>query len=317
MGQKLTLGEALAKNAANAEKYVDKFCSEAEKLRAKPTMPPAGASADAAPFMAGRVDYEKPLDLPHGSLYLPEELRTRLRAADWISKVTDADLAGRDFSWMAALGKFDHWSLLGAGRLRDYADNDVLHGPIPNYSSLVGWAKLRYALALRQGDAAAASLEVRHLADLIRSQGILIGEMVAIHIYRFDVPARQAAAAAGQDVSRWIAPDLDDLQRQRELGFAALDFGYPGVDAATLRKAMSCAVAPCTALVEAVAVTKSLRGASVSDNLDVLNQLASERGCPADVLSRLNGTHEMATAEALEVVSDDLPVDLPKRLSAL
>jgi hypothetical protein len=31
----------------------------------------------------------------------------------------------------------------------------------------------------------------------------------------------------------------------------------------------------------------------------------------------MNGTHEMATAEALETVSDDLPLEIPKHLGVV
>jgi hypothetical protein len=315
MGQSLSLGEALAKNAANADKYVDKLCADAAKLRANPAMPdPAGANADAAAFMAPRMDYERPLDLPHGSLHLPDELHTRLRDPAWISKIAESDLQGLDFSWMTQLQQFDHWSYLGAGRLRDYVEVDAVHGAIPNYIYLMDWVKLRYAQALRRGDAQAASVEVRHLADLIRSQGILLAELVAVVIYRFDVPVRAAAVSAAQDVGGWTAPDLDELQLHRQVAFASLYFAYPGVDPETVRKAMGCAVSPCVAMAEAVAFNRSLGQAGGGENLALLNQLAAERGCDATLFARMNGTHEMATAEALETVSDDLPLEIPKHL---
>ena len=300
MGQSLALGEALAKNAANADKFVDKLCSETAKLKQHPSMPDnAGTKADAAEFMAPRVDYEKPLDQPPGSLHLSDELRTKLRDAEWLSKITDEDLAGRDFSWMAALQQFDHWSYLGAGRLRDLPEADALHGSIPNYSSLIGWTKLRYALAARRGDAAAASAEVHHLADLIASQGLLISQMVALAIYRLQ------------------SSDLEGLQKTRELSFASMYFAYPGVDPETVRKAMNCSLAPCVALAEAAAINKSFGSAAGSDNLALLNQLASEKGCEPALFARINGTREMITSEALDVISDDLPLDIPKRLSGL
>jgi hypothetical protein len=315
MGQSLALGEALAKNAANAEKFVDKLCGESAKLKAHPALPDtAGTNADAAAFMAPRIDYEKPLDQPPGSLHISDELRAKLRDSDWLSKVTDEELAGRDFSWMTALAQFDHWSYLGAGRLRDLPEADALHGSIPNYSSLMAWSKLRYALALRRGDARAASAEVRHLADLIASQGLLISQMVAVAIYRLDVPARAAAQAAQQDVSAWAAPDLDGLQKTRDLSFASMYFGYPGVDPATVRKAMSCSLSPCVALAEAAAINKSIGGIGGGDNLALLNQLADEKGCEAALFTRINGTHEMVTGEALDVISDDLPLDIPRHL---
>ena len=53
-----------------------------------------------------------------------------------------------DFSWMQALQGFDHWTVLSAGRLRDFKPDNVFQFPIPNYLSLMVWSKLRYAVAV-------------------------------------------------------------------------------------------------------------------------------------------------------------------------
>jgi hypothetical protein len=302
MGQSFALAEAIARNAANAGKYIDKFCAESAQ---QPDLPPAGTRADAAAFMAPRMDYEKPLDEPPGSLHLPDELRMRLYGAGWLDKVTDADLQ-RDFSWLTELQQFDHWSLLGAGRLRDYVPTDAPHASIPSYASLLAWAKLRYALGVRRGDLPVAQTEVRHLADLMRTQGILLGEMCAIYLYKLEAQAGAPGAL-----------DPDQLGRRRELDFAALAFAYPGVDPAIVRRAMSCATAPCTAMVEAVVMNRSLSGAAGSDNLAVLGELSSARGCDSDLFARFKTTREYATDEALGELADDLPQAIPKRFGPL
>jgi hypothetical protein len=299
MGQKLALGEAIAQNAANAEKYVDQFCEENAKLS---PLPAAGTSADAAAFMAPRMDYEKPLDQPPGSLHLPDELRARLRDPNWLTKVSDADLQ-RDFSWMTELAQFDHWSLLGAGRLRDHVLTDAPHASIPNYSSVIGWAKLRYALAVRRSDLAQAQIEVRHFADLMRSQGILMAEACALLIYGLEAQVQAPGAF-----------DAAELKRRKDLDFAAIDFADPGVDPSVARKAMECARAPCVAMAEAVVMNKSLSAAAGGDNLAMLNELASARGCQADLFERINGTREYQTAEALSELAGDLPQEIPRRL---
>lgn len=65
LGQQLSLGEALEKNAQNADAYVDKLCEEDRKLQESPAMPDdAGMQRDAAEFMAPLMDCEKPLDQP-------------------------------------------------------------------------------------------------------------------------------------------------------------------------------------------------------------------------------------------------------------
>jgi hypothetical protein len=301
MGQSLALADAVAQNAANAAKYVDKFCAQNARL---PALPAAGTNADAAAFMAPRMDYEKPLDEPPGSLHLPDELRARLRGAGWLDKVTDADLQ-RDFSWLTQLQQFDHWSYLGAGRLRDYVISDAPHASIPNYSSLLVWAKLRYALAVRRGDLPTGMTEVRHLADLMRSQGVLIAEACAIFLYGLEAQVHAPGAM-----------DTDELARRKDLAFAAIDFADPGVDPSVVRKAMECAKAPCTAIAEAVAMNRSLSSAAGTDNLGVLNDLAAARGCDAELLGRLNASREYPTAQALGELAVDLPQAIPKRLGS-
>jgi hypothetical protein len=235
---------------------------------------------------------------------LPEELRVRLRGPGWLEKVTDADLQ-RDFSWLTQLRQFDHWSYLGAGRLRDYVVTDAPHSPIPNYSSLLGWAKLRYALAVRRGDLPAAMIDVRHLADLIRSQGILIAEASALSVYGLEAQVHAPGAI-----------DPDELSRRKDLAFAAIDFANPGVDPAVVRKAMECSKAPCTAIAEAVAMNRSLAAAAGSDNLALLNELAEARACDGELLGRLKGSREYPTAQALGELADDLPQAIPKRLGS-
>lgn len=319
LGQDYALGEALATNAQNADRYVDRLCDEAQKLSARPTMPTPGAGKrDAAELMAPLMDYEKPLHDPPGRLHLSEERRKRL--ADygnaWMVKITDRDLEGLDFAWLSSLAAFDHWTLLGAGPLRDQSFSDFFTSPIPNYGVLQQWAKLRYAAGLRRGDLPAASAEVRHLADLVRSQRILIAEMVAVALYRLDARAREIAAASGADLSTWPAVDPAQLDRQRRLGFASMYFTYPGVSPETLRKAVRCMSAPCSALVEGVGAHRAFGAYGMTDNLALLAQLAQEQGCESAVFERVRNSREVPAGEALEALSSEVDRQLPKLLGS-
>lgn len=230
LGQGLLFGEALDKNADNADAWVDRLCAESAKLREHPPMKTLeGREHDAAQFMADLIDNERPLDQPPGKLHLPEELAQRLGPAgpqgnqsDWGVRIPGADLAALDFSWLKALARFDHWTVLSAGRLRSFPANDFFSTPIPNYISLTQWSKLRFVLARRRGDHAAASSEVRHLAALLRTQNILISDMIAVALYRIDDAARLSATAAGADVSGWLPADLDGLDRFRQMAFASM-----------------------------------------------------------------------------------------------
>jgi hypothetical protein len=209
MGQGITLAALLNENAANADKYLDKFCEGAKKLHADHWAGgEPGTQTDAAAFMAPLMDNEKPLDDPPGKLHLSQAFRDRLSGyhQDWPTLITDQDLAGLDGSWHRALQQFDHWSLFGAGRLRDVAPGNSFEDPIPNYASLLSWTRLRYALALRKGDLAQASSEVLHLANLIRSQALLIGDMIAVVLLRQDAHMRASVLTSDGDVSSWPAP---------------------------------------------------------------------------------------------------------------
>ena len=315
LGQGYAFAEALQKNAAHAEAYIDKLCAESAKLREKgPMKPPQSRSADAAEYMAPLVDFEKPFDQPPGRLHLSEELRQHLTAGpgtDWGAKITDADLAALDFSWLTALARFDHWTVMSAGRLKAYTTDDFFSFPIPNYISLMQWAKLRYALARRRGDHASASAEVRHLADLIRSNNLLIAEAIAVALYRIDAGAREAAA--GADIPDWPALDGSLLDTQRHVAFASMYFTYPGVKPETLRRAMQCVPMPCVALVEGVGANKAF-GSYGGDNLAVVTELAASNGCEKALIGIATSSRDLPAADAIQRMGDDLYAQIPRHL---
>lgn len=320
LGQGFALGELLSKNAAHAEAWVDRFCEQSRRLAAQgPPRPQRPRTRDAAAFFAPLIDYEKPLDQPFGRLHLPDELRQRVGGygADWPTRITDQDLAGLDFGWMAQLSAFDHWSLLGAGRLHERPADDFFRDPIPNYVGLQAWAKLRYAAALRRGDLAAASAEVRQLAELVRSQGILIAEMIGITILRFDAQARLRFLQAGQDVGGMPPNDLEAIDRERTLVRASMYFTYPGVSPATLRKAVECMPSPCGALVEGLGANRGFGAYGATDNLALVQELAQARGCEPALLARVVGTREQPPSEVLEVLADELDTQIPTKLAGL
>lgn len=322
LGQGFVFGEALDQNAANAAQYVDRLCEESAKLREHPPMQTLdGSEHDAAQFMADLIDYESPLDQPPGKLHLPAELAARLggvgpqgNQSDWGVRITSADLAALDFSWLTSLAQFDHWSVLAAGRLRDFPASDFFSTPIPNYISLTQWVKLRFALARRRGDHAVAASEVRHLAALLLTQHLLIADMIAVAIYRTDDAARHFAAAAGADVSGWPPVDLAGLDRFRQVDFASMYFTYPGVKPETLRKAVACVSTSCTSLLEGAGANRAF-GAYGSDNLQLVLDLAAKQGCEPALIARAIATDEVAATRALEIFGDDLEAQIPKHFA--
>jgi hypothetical protein len=287
----LSFGGVFAVNSRSADAHVERFCQLSHESRdTLKTLPRSPAGRDAAAFMAPLMDYEKPLNGIRGQLRLPQPLVDRVYAYgnDWFTRITDADLEGLDFGWMEKLEQFDHWSLLGAGPLRDGPYEHFNSAPFPNYISLGQWAKLRYAMARRRGDLPRASAEVRQLADLTRSQDELIAEMIAQSLYRLDGAARAAANASGFNISGWERVDPDALVKLRKVEFASPFFAWPGVKLETLRRAVACMPRPCMALVEAASMNRraSLAG---PDNFKVVRELAEKYNCEAAVLERVAG----------------------------
>jgi hypothetical protein len=321
LGQGLELGEALAGNARMADAYVDKLCEQGRKLHEHPALPDGPShERDAAEFMAPLVDYEV-LDDPPGRLHLEDALADRLKAygVDWPARISDADLERRDFGWMSELQQFDHWSLLGAGRLREQpvSMGDFYRQAIPNYFSLVQWSKLRFAAAFRRGDLAQASTEVRHLADLIRTQSILVAEMIAVAIYRLDASAREVAVEKGLGTAGWPEADLRQIDRHRRIAFASLYFTYPGVKAETVRKAVACMPSPCSALLEGAGANRAFGAYGGANNLDLISDLAVEHDCDSVTLDRVSRFRELTASESLTSAAEDVGGQIPKWFAGL
>ncbi len=317
LGQDFLIGEVLARNAANADAYVDRLCEQSRRLQEKSrTSQPTTREHDAASFMAPLIDYEAPLDKPPGALHVADDLSQRLRdyGQDWPMRITDPDLDGLDFGWMEALAAFDHWSLLGDGRLRDAPATDLFSMPIPNYMSLLQWAKLRFALAIRRRDFAAAGTQVRHLAFLVHTQGLLVSEMVSVSFHRLEVRGREAAAAVGADLSEWSAPDAEQLDLERHLPFASIYFTYPGVNPETVRKAIACTPAPCSALFEGAGLNRTLGPHSAIDNSDLVLELAAAKGCEPALIERIRNSPRLEADRILHKIAEDFGHEIPKLL---
>ncbi len=265
----------LAQNAAAAEKYVDRYCEETKGLRRNKTFTEPPRTRDAALFMAGRTDWEGGVV---GLLHLPAPLTERMNSPPGAWRTMGPELyAGFDFGWMRELLAFDHWSLLTAGPLRDHPDVPFFEAPLPNYVTLQTWAKLRLLQGLREGDLAAASLEVRHLADLIASSGTLLGEMIRVAIHGIERKTWDDAGLVPPD------PPLTDAERfeARHASFAGMYFLYPGVPRAVREKALECVPSRCSALVEAIGASSSLAGLVPSATGDVEWLLAQAPCDPA------------------------------------
>ncbi len=316
MGQGITLSKLLADNAVAADREVDKFCDRAQALRDQPLGPQPGKDRDAALYLASRVDYAEPFDQPPGALALPRPLRARFveYQQDWLTRITDADLAGLDFSWMAALAQFDHWSLSGDPRYLRPPPGNPYAQPVPDYLELLYWAKLRYAAAARAGDWSAAYAQVNQLATLIRSQQILLAQVFANMMLALGEKARPLALQSGADISADIPVDVDQLLSLSRLDRASLYFTYPGVSDETMTRALRCAPAPCLALLEGAGSNRALGMYVESDHFALIERLAQQLGCELGPIERMGQSSQLDPGEAIDSIAPNLSGQLDRLL---
>jgi hypothetical protein len=272
----------LDENAAQAKANVDRYCEATRALRERPEFRPRPRAKDAAVFMDGRADWEGGRT---GLLHLPATVTARLKDPDEAWRQAGPELyAGLDFSWLEALGEFDHWSLASQGPLKDQRPTSVYESPLPEYGTLLSWAKLRLLKGAHEGTLPAAADEVLHLADLCASGGALLGELLR---GSFHALVRRAFADAGRPVPDGVFTDADRRQ-VRAAGLAGLRLLYPGVPDDVRAKALGCIPMRCAALNEAIGFSSGLtqlRPASADDVKWLTRQQPCD-GALAGLLSR-------------------------------
>jgi hypothetical protein len=270
----------LTRNAALAEKHVDAFCDLSKRLAKTPGLEPPTRERDASAFLAGRADWE---DGHTGLLHLPASLTDRMKnpPAAW-QRFGPTDYAGLDFTWMRELLAFDHWGLMTAGPLRDGRDLPAFEQIIPDFVTMLHWAKLRLAKGLNEHDLAQASLEVRHLATICASTSTLVGEMVRLSMLTLEREFFEAQGLPPLDGA--ITPQTK--QHARSAGFAARNFLMSGVAIAVKKKALACSQTRCAAINEAASLLSGLRGAMprIREDLDWLKE---QQPCEPALLERI------------------------------
>jgi hypothetical protein len=289
---KQAVAQFLADNAAAAEKHVDRYCSETKDLVSRKELADPPRNRDAAVYMAGRADWEGG---KIGMLHLPASITQRMSNPPNAWRKAGPELyAGLDFSWMTEVMQFDHWSLYGAGPLRDEKETNFYEANIPNYISLQHWAKLRLLKGVHEGNLAQASVEVRHLAGLIASSGTLIGEMIRIAIYGIE---RKTWEDLGQPMPEAL-PSADEAWRLRHSAFAGMYLLYPGVPRAVKEKALKCIPMRCAALVEAIGAAASMKQI-VPGMQQEIDWLRAQSPCDAETATRAANSPP-ATREILQ-----------------
>lgn len=275
----------LERNGKRAAEEIDRFCELNEQLKKQPLFPDGPGKRDAAVFMASRVDWEGS-PARYGSLHVSEAVKAHA-GVDWLVTVTDTDLAGLDFGWMKQLLAYDVWTFGGDGAAEDLR-LPAIASNIPNFLSMQTQVKLRFARAHRDGDWNDAVIEVRHLARLIHTMGIAVGEAIAVALLRMEVRARDQATRLGVDVSS-LPPPLDpaSLDAHRITGVKSGWFVAPGVPEAVRKRALECSAVKCTTVLEGAALHSSLRPWAAPGSLESFLGDTQDQGCEPSLIGRL------------------------------
>ncbi|MBI4822527.1 MAG: hypothetical protein HY791_40075 [Deltaproteobacteria bacterium] len=300
MGAQADVSEYLQRNAELAAKVVDRFCEDARDVP-RPWRPLDESPADAAEFLVGRVDWILSAEQSRlGSQHLSELLMERVGAAgkDWPAALGVGDLADLHFAWLEEARRFDRWSLVTVGPLRETQPWDIFDAPMPNYVQLMAWAKLAFVRAFALGGLAKAADEVRHLGALVESNGILLSEVVAVIILDIERAAFEHARATGMDTTGWTPPAEYDSVAVRNTLKASPNFLFPGVDPAVMKKALACAPSPCSALDEAAAFHTAIGAEAPTDTSNAFFQLAGSVKCDAALLAMLRNATPTAPVKA-------------------
>ena len=122
---------------------------------------------------------------------------------------------------------------------------------------------------------------------------VLISQAHAVVLYSWDAREREAAAAAGQDVSRWPQADAAQLHRYRQVAFASMFFAFPGVRPDTLQKALACVPAPCVAIGEGLGASRSVGKHESPDHTALLKELGAKYACEPALLERASQSSEL------------------------
>jgi hypothetical protein len=143
---------------------------------------------------------------------------------------------------------------------------------------------------------------VRHLAFLLRTTGLVIGDMIAYRLLLHEREAHAAAVAAGVDVAGWAPIAAEDLERYRRVTRSGMQFQLPGVPEQTMARAAACAapVGKCSALYEGVGAHRAYGHLSPVDTSGAMAALAARSGCDARMLEWLGNTRKLSATELLE-----------------
>jgi hypothetical protein len=88
---------------------------------------------------------------------------------------------------------------------------------------------------------------------------------------------------------------------------AGLFFTLPGVSEATIKKALGCMDAPCSAIVDGIGLGRSFVAFGGDENLNMLTNLATSLNCESDVIDRASQMPGVSPSDSLMVMTSQLP----------
>jgi hypothetical protein len=287
---------ALEQNARLAEKTVDLFCAEADRLR--PLWPRAEGpyERNAAPFLEPLLPIE---GHDGGALALPSDLVARAELRDdagtprWTTAFKPEELA-LDTGWLSALAAYDHWWPSPGSRLSTGTGTAG-----PDYRSLSGWATLSFARGLRDGDIAPALAEVAQLRRLLRSQGNLLAEMVGLSLERVAREGLEAALAGGLETRGLAALTAQQHETIKLHSFSAPTYAWPGVPPDVTARALSCSLSPCVLLSEGLRLHAVVGHLAPRETRSTLDTLLGRTACDRETILREAARPEMAVEDGL------------------
>ncbi len=154
-----------------------------------------------------------------------------------LDHLSEIDWRSIDFSWLASLAQFDYWDIhhhspiekvyreqVLTQRKEGHLKGDlrppltpqmepfsfVVSHPLPDFKSLVVWARLRWMRAAQDGSFLSAALQTRHLARLALSTETLVGGLAGTAILGTEISAHQAALEKHLAIpSDWHPPSAE------------------------------------------------------------------------------------------------------------
>lgn len=187
----------LERMRADAALYWPAVEADLVAMRAEPFFTRAREGGDAGEqlheilrWKGGPLDDVPPTD---EQLTLDDELADKVSPFELDDKTalpTAEELAALDFGWMKDLERYAYWELSTHPHFAGGGPIDGVAMPIPDFTALLSWSKLRLIDGWRRGELAAARDEVRHLAWLAVTTETLIGGMFGVALLGVEDKAR-------------------------------------------------------------------------------------------------------------------------------